>query len=232
MDKIKNKIKSLLNLSMSENKHEADLAMKRALELMNRNNLTRDEINQQEFVCKRIELKYKRTPAHILILHDRIGKLSGCLFTFGGHKGENQRGLITGRERDVENAIYLISFLEREVENKSKEYASNLNKRLKTINKKKRIKSFKTGFIYSVVERLESDKSAFFNTDCSGAIVPVDTRADEAREYFELNIGALFGHIAKTKLDHSAKADGAVVGQKINLNVAVSGQSDVLAIGR
>jgi hypothetical protein len=45
MDKIKSKIKSLLALAMSDNKHEADLALQRALELMNKNNLTRDKGN-------------------------------------------------------------------------------------------------------------------------------------------------------------------------------------------
>jgi hypothetical protein len=231
MDKMKSKIKSLLALAMSDNKHEADLALQRALELMNKNNLTRDEIDEQEFISEKIELKFKRTPYHVLFLHTEIARISGCIFTYGGHRRENQKGLITGRKRDVENTGYLTSFLEREVENQSKEYAKKLNKRLKAVNKKQRIKSFKLGLILSVVDRLEKDRSKFFNSSSIGAIIPVDTRVEEAKDYFQSNIGSMYGQVSKAKYNESSKLDGAVVGQGIRINQAVSGQSDILAIG-
>ena len=42
-EKIKSKIEKLLNLSMSDNEHEAALALERALKLMSENNLTKTE---------------------------------------------------------------------------------------------------------------------------------------------------------------------------------------------
>ncbi|NUW28949.1 DUF2786 domain-containing protein [Aliarcobacter butzleri] len=43
-EKIKEKIEKLLNLSMSDNEHEAALALDRALKLMNEHNITKDEV--------------------------------------------------------------------------------------------------------------------------------------------------------------------------------------------
>lgn len=51
-NKIKDKIEKLLNLSMSDNEHEASLALERALKLMNEHNITQEEVYRQNFINK------------------------------------------------------------------------------------------------------------------------------------------------------------------------------------
>jgi len=133
-EKIKDKIEKLLNLSMSDNKHEADLALQRALKLMNEHNITKDEVYRQNFISKDVEFKgiYKVT-SWLVNLHSCMANIAGCVFTW--RNGMNSRfkdcvleakGSIVGRERDVENAIYLIAFLKREIENRTDVYKKQL----------------------------------------------------------------------------------------------------------
>ena len=44
MDKQKDKIKKLLELSISDNEHEAQIALRQAMSLMNKYNATKDEV--------------------------------------------------------------------------------------------------------------------------------------------------------------------------------------------
>ena len=65
-EKIKEKIEKLLNLSMSDNEHEAALALERALKLMNEHNITQEEVYRQNFINKELIIEpladYKKQP--------------------------------------------------------------------------------------------------------------------------------------------------------------------------
>lgn len=115
-NKIKDKIEKLLNLSMSDNEHEAALALQRALDLMNSHNITKDEVYRQNFISEPLIIDNVTLPDWKVKLYSAMANVSGCVFTWrNGTKWRNVTGSITGRERDVENAIYLVSFLVREV---------------------------------------------------------------------------------------------------------------------
>lgn len=49
-DKHKDKIKKLLELSMSDNENEANIALKQAMSLMNKHNLTKEEVYGQKMI--------------------------------------------------------------------------------------------------------------------------------------------------------------------------------------
>ena len=58
--KYKDKIKKLLELSLSDNKNEAAIAAKQAMALMNKHNLTEAEVYSQKMMVKTIETPYTR----------------------------------------------------------------------------------------------------------------------------------------------------------------------------
>ena len=129
-EKIKDKIEKLLNLSMSDNEHEASLALERALKLMSEHNITKDEIYKQAFISKKFEINYLRVPDWLVKIYSYMSEISGCVFTWTNSHSCLKRkaeGRFTGRERDVENAVYLSEFLKREVDKKTKKYKAEID---------------------------------------------------------------------------------------------------------
>ena len=52
LDKQKDKIRKLLELSLSDNENEASIALKQAMSLMNAHNITKDEVYGQNMANK------------------------------------------------------------------------------------------------------------------------------------------------------------------------------------
>ncbi|UTJ05416.1 DUF2786 domain-containing protein [Arcobacter roscoffensis] len=237
-EKIKDKIEKLLNLSMSDNEHEAKLALERALKLMNEHNITKDEVYRQNFVSKEFDMNYKRLPDWVVTLYDLMTTVSGCKFTWKRNYMNSdyvQRGRITGRERDVENAQYLISFLLREIDKKSAVYKKEIQEVYTTKYLRILMKSYKKGIVESVFARLMEQHKVFFNEQAKGTdlvCVDLETKLKDAKAFLEeLLDNKPKTHTSKAQYEKRGIKDGMNDGEKIELNQAVSKQDEVRQIG-
>lgn len=232
-NKIKEKIEKLLNLSMSDNEHEASLALDKALKLMNEHNITKDEVYRQNFISKEIPFTVNKVQDWQVDLYSRMANISGCIFTWrNGIYSLKAKGQITGRERDVENATYLIDFLSREIENKTKKYKIQIQP-LITSKKKSLITSFKKGLIQSVYSNLYHQQNKFFSQEekSTGLIcINLESKLEEAEAYFRSVNKVLNESKTKSTIYAEGLNAGYKAGKEIELNNAINKQEEILKI--
>jgi hypothetical protein len=234
-NKIKEKIEKLLNLSMSDNEHEANLARQRALKLMNEHNITKDEVYKQNMIIETVEVNFYRVPDWIVSLYNYMAQVSGCkMYWQNSWKGAGLATIsIAGRERDVQNAIYLATFLYREVEKATKQFKKD-NKNCyigKELSLK--VKSFKKGFISRVYWKMYNQKKEFFTQESEKGLVPVDTetREKEAHDYIHEVNDTIKTHKSQTRYDSGALREGADKGDELEINQAIHQQESIKKIG-
>jgi len=230
-ESIKDKIEKLLNLSMSDNEHEAKLALDRALKLMGEHNITKDEVYRQNFISKDTILKVKRVPSWMIDLYSSMANIAGCIFTWrNGYYHVNAKGSITGRERDVENAMYLVEFLSREIEVRSTIYMNELKSQgLKSHTLKSKMQGFKKGIIKIVFKKLYEQQNKFFNQqeqEYGLVCIDLESRIKESTDFLNGEFST-FESKSKSKVDRSAESAGILAGNKIQINQAVHGQKEV-----
>lgn len=195
MEKVKDKIEKLLNLSMSDNEHEAALALERALKLMNEHNLSQDDVYKQSMISKTLYLD-NRYVLHdwIIKLGGHISQISGCYMVYSqGSKKNNTfaKFILAGREADVLNSEYLITFLIRTIETKSLKYKLVIRKKLGSNTQNKNhveLNSYRLGLIQAIVSRIRNQRKQFFTEQTGNALIPMDdlTRLKEAEDYFKM----------------------------------------------
>ena len=228
-NKIKDKIEKLLNLSMSDNEHESALALERALKLMNEHNITQEEVYRQNFINKELIINNKILPDWKVNLYSAMANVAGCIFTW--RNGTKVKAQITGRERDVENAIYLCEFLVREVERQEKLKRKELKaKGMISTNLSKYLKSFKQGIIKIVFTKLYEKQNQFFRSQKETGLIclNIESKVKESKDFLK---GKFRPHSTKAKIDKRAVADGILTGQEIELNQAVAKQDEIKMIG-
>ncbi|RYA23924.1 hypothetical protein CRU96_05815 [Malaciobacter halophilus] len=233
-DKIKDKIEKLLNLSMSDNEHEAALALEKALKLMNKHNITKDEVYRQNFINKEIMTNNKRLPEWKAELYSAMANIAGCVFTWTNNffwTGK-VKAQITGRERDVENAIYLCEFLIREITKQEKEKKKELTQYgMKGSELSSYLKGFKKGIIKIVFAKLWEHQNKFFNEQKQepGLVcIDLESKIKDSEDFLS---GKIKPHKSKAKTDTRGEADGVMTGKEIELNQAVSKQDEIRQIG-
>lgn len=234
-DKLKNRIEKLLNLSMSNNENEASLALEKALALMNEHNITEDEVYRQKFIKKEILFEVFILPEWMVKLNSSMAEVSGCIFTWrNGYKYKNVKvkGSITGRERDVQNAVYLIEFLSREIANKAKVKKKELSSRGASGSVLANfLKGYKIGIIRIVFIKLYKQQNKFFNQQVTeGGLVCVDIESKVQSSEDFLN-GKFNLHVSKAKENEKAIQEGIKDGSEININQAVSKQKETKQLG-
>ncbi len=232
-NKIKDKIEKLLNLSMSDSEHEASLALKRAMELMQKHNITKEEVMRQNFVSQQYTLKYNRLPDWLTKIYSSMSMASGCICTTQKSVlGTKVR--ICGRQRDVDNASYLISFLLREIKQRAKEQEKTLSHHT-TQEKKTLLKSFKVGIVIAVYEKIEKQNRTFFNEQSKGTdlvCMDIEQKCKDAEAHLRVE----FEDIKKSR-DSQARytaqglRDGRKAGEDIDINPAVAQQRNIRQIG-
>ncbi len=192
MEKIKERIAKLLRLSMSENRHEAELAAAKAVELMQRYALSRDEIEKEELLTKTIELEYARIPIWIRELYSNMSRVNGCYMVWidgwrGSGKELKKRAqiILTGRESDVLNVEYLLCVFIREIESYAKKYAAALGK---TQNKRAKLRDYRLGLGSGLVERMAEATQKWEKEPESNGLsnppVPMENRYEKAKEHY------------------------------------------------
>ena len=235
-DKHKDKIKKLLELSMSDNENEAEIALKQAMSLMNKHNLTKEEVYGQKMISKTIETNYMRMPEWYTTLYATMCNLSGCIIV--ATNGRSEHGTkakiqIVGRQRDVENAIYLTVFLSRELEKSVEKYKNSLPKN-KTRNTTILVKSYRRGFINNLFKRMQESRNQFF-TDHNNhnQVICIDhqSRISEAKSFFcKENNSRLKSLRSQTRYDHSGLSAGGSDADKLQINNAVNRQNHIHGI--
>lgn len=234
--KHRDKIKKLLELSLSDNEHEAQTALRHALSLMNKHNITEEEVKGQKMTEKVIQAPYYRLPPWYVDLNIFMGNLSGCLVVYRhGRSFSETPGYIriVGRERDVENSTYLITFLQRELDKSALAYKKKLKQEGQT-RVAQWVKSYRCGYIHNIYERMIEARQQFFsNESASNQLVCIDaeSREHEARKYFKEVLGR--GIIeAKTQASYINEAvyDGFDDASDLKINSAINGQDDTLRL--
>ena len=237
-NKIKDKIEKLLNLSMSDNEHEAQLALDKALSLMNEHNITKDEIYKQNHISKIFVIDYLRAPDWLVSLYTKMAEVSGCVFTWRNSHSYLDRkaeGRFTGRERDVENAVYLSDFLKREVEKRVKKYKAEIDEVYTEKYKRILLKSYKVGIINTIGLKLLRQSDLFFNEQSKGTdLVCIDreSRISDSMAFLEELLGRkVKDHKSQAQYHKQGLQDGMVAGDDIVLNQAVAKQDEIKMIG-
>lgn len=177
-EEIKEKIRKLLALSMSDNPHEAALAAERAVELMNRHGINEGDLDKDPFITQEFQTGYKNAPTWYLTLWSLLMSVSGCTSAYRSHSvWVNEAMVVAGRKRDVENAIYMGQFFTREIAKKIK------GKRFKT---RALANDYKKGLAIAIAVKVAKAQKSFFSSQPQGSgLVPVDVREREANEFLE-----------------------------------------------
>lgn len=239
-EKIKEKIEKLLNLSMSDNEHEAAIALSKAIKLMNDNNITKDEIYKQNFINKDFEINYRRVPDWLVKLYSSMAEISGCIFTWRNGWNyhldiEKAKGSFTGRQRDVENAVYLSEFLKREIEKNLKKYKAEIDEVYTEKYKRILLKSYKFGIIHTINKKLLIRQDEFFNEQTTGTdLICVDrkSRIKDSMIFLEELLGKKpKDHKSQAQYESQGLKDGMNAGNDIELNQAVAKQDEIKMIG-
>jgi len=191
MEKIKERIAKLLRLSMSENEHEAKLAAEKAVELMQRYALSREDVEKGELASKTVELDFARVPIWIRELYSGMACINGCYMVWiDGRRGcgrtieKRARIVLTGRESDLLNVEYLLHVFIREIEKRSREYSSWLGN---VRNKRKKLRDYRLGLGSGLVHRIEEATQRWEKASEEGlanAPVPMQTRYEEAKAHY------------------------------------------------
>jgi hypothetical protein len=234
MESVKDKIEKLLNLSMSDNEHEASLALQKALKLMNEHNLTKDDIYRQSFISEVVTFDVYRLPSWMVDLYSSMANVSGCHFVFGNGSKRHKvfaRGKMVGRERDVKNAVYLVSYLYREVLKAESVYKKKVSCLYVGTSLTEKIKSFKKGFINGAFLKIYDAQNQFFNDNKSNGLIcmELETKLKETLDFLHSQQKTR-DFASKSKVDNEALLQGARKGNELEMNQAVN-KGKILQIG-
>ncbi len=151
VNKVSNKIKKLLDLSHSPNEFEAQLAAKKAKELIEKHNITRELHHESDstYACQVLSFKRKNS------LYDGIYQILTHYYVYPVYnqgRGESYLEVI-GERVNVEIADYVASYLH-----------TNVPKLWETVKKENKLKgvtaknSFYISFFKELSKKLESEK--------------------------------------------------------------------------
>lgn len=239
MDKQKDKVKKLLELSLSDNENEAKIALRQAMSLMNKHNITKDEVYGQKMMSKVITTPYYRVPNWYSSLYDLMSTVSGCFCVYqngNSYKDKQATIRITGRERDVENAEYLIVFLSREVEKSIKKYKKELSRKGVTSYISRRLSAYRMGFIEKIHAKIEASQHQFFSSENmdnktkGNEIVCIDvkSRVQDAQTFYTNTLGKTFKiSNSQARYLNSSIEDGNRAASELEINSAVNQQDSI-----
>lgn len=181
-DVIRDRIKKLLALSLSDNPNEASLAAQKAVELMNTYGFSVDDLNDNPFIEKKIETKYNRLPNWVIDLWCQLGYASGCYVVYlnSNQSGRKAFFRVAGRKADVEIMCYMADFFEAQINNRIK-IAKAFFK-----NSRKEFNSYKEGLAIGIACRIKESQNTFFGHHKSDgrALVPIDTKVSDSKEWY------------------------------------------------
>lgn len=248
IEKQKDKIRKLLELSLSDNENEASIALRQAISLMNAHNITKDEVYGQNMANKVITTPYYRIPDWFITLHNLMAKVSGCFCVYrNGDSFLNKFGYvqITGRQRDVENAEYLIVFLSREIEKSVNQYRLKLSQQGIRSQVSARVKAYRVGFINKTYKKMDECQHQFFSTASAESkakaknaentakgseviCIDIESRINEAKIYYTETLGHSFSRVSRqARYLNSSMNEGSKAAEQLEINQAVNQQESI-----
>ena len=184
MKKVKNRIEKLLRLSLSDSIHEASLAAQKAIELMDKYSITREDLDKESIVIHKIEIDYARVPGWVRRLYANIASINGCYMLWrdgrkeGNKLAKKAKIILVGIQSDIENIDYYVDVLKKEITKKAEIFKKEV------ISEREMVKSYRMGLVQGLYNVLYKASQEFNKTIKSNALVPVDTRAKEAKEFY------------------------------------------------
>jgi len=184
LQKVKNKIEKLLRLSLSTSTHEAALAAKRAIELMDKHSITREDLNKESIVIHKLEIDYARVPGWVRKLYKNIASINGCYMLWsdgwkeGNKIGKKAKIILVGIQSDIENIDYYVEVLKKEITRKAEIFKKEV------ISEREMVKSYRMGLVQGLYNVLYKASQTFNKTIKSNALITVDTRTNEAKEFY------------------------------------------------
>lgn len=217
------KIKKLLRLSKDKaaTPAEAALALKRALDLINRHNLDIDSLNLDE-ESEKLVYEYISVGRRISFIKRRV---NGILLNYFHVRTIWSYGqlAVVGFEHDVTIAGYVFHFLVRACTSALSQFVANERLARRKITDKKK-KSFVQGWMYGVASNLRKDDQGGNLEDQKAAII-IANREKQVASYFD----QVFPKTRSVKIAHekpikSALYRGYLEGQITSITTPLKGR--------
>lgn len=147
MQNITEKIQKLLALGESPNQHEAEMALKKAMELMDIHNIEQSDLNIKEEIISGVYLEQGRIPAWVKLLAAYVAKFCSCkvLISSGGGGGSKIR--VWGKKSHQEIFSYTMGYLVEAIDRLTKEEAYGKGKSY--------CNSYRQGLTQNLINRIE-----------------------------------------------------------------------------
>jgi hypothetical protein len=241
----KDKIEKLLKLALSDNEHEAKAALDKAIELMEKYNITQEDIYKQNIIHKVIELDSYVIRDDIIWLGTKLGHISGLYTLYSqGSKKRNKKARfhITGRELDILNFEYILSIILFHLKSESNKKKMELRKKLKSSIYSKNtneLYSFRKGLISGFLNKLKKQKEDFFksytNENKLGLMVipSNENKITEGENYFKNNFDCSITETVHTSnINSNYYSSGYKTGEDISISKPLQNkEQNILLIG-
>ena len=233
-EKKKELLQKLINMSLNGTEHEKEVAAKKAQDIMSEWNLTEADVRKQSLGDITVQLNLYRLMDWQTYLYSNVATYAGCKMTFShGYKKNNINAEITfyGRDRDIDNAIYISSFLFDTIRKMSQRYKLKIRKEDRASSAKiagDRVAAYRFGLLTTFFSNLEERRREFFSENAGKGIIPLPTatRLAEAEVYMigkvgEENIKRTEAKDKSGALAHSDLYVGLEDGKNIQLNKSI-----------
>ena len=168
-----------------------------------------------------------------------MSDVSGCFCVYrngDSYYGEYGSIQITGRQRDVDNAEYLIIFLSREIEKGVVKYKKELHKKGVRQQVSARVKAYLLGFIKRIYSRMYECQDQFFisekkTQEAKGSeimCIDIQSRVDDAKTFYTDVLGkTYYTSRSQAKYLNSSMRDGSKAAEQLEINNAVNQQESI-----
>lgn len=252
-EKIIRKIKKLFRLSKSPNEHEAQVALMKAKELLNKYNISQSELdiefikteyNPKNIITKEIGIRYLKLPIYKDILAAYIAHFFDCesmkeVPVYDDETKEIKKCItFVGFPTDVEIAIFAYQFTLNFIEKRVAYYRKKFKKFKKTLPKKFK-NSYTIGFIEELDSKLQLLKAYKIKNDSINSEISTPTPEDKIiavketalKEYLENEYALIDDDLnakpSKIEVNNNVlylgKQDAI---KKFNINVPVDNNND------
>ena len=143
------KIQKLLALGESPNQHEAEMALKKAMELMDIHNIEQSDLNIVEEIISGVYLEQGRIPAWVKLLSSYVAEFCSCkvLISSGGGGGGGSKIRVWGKKSHQEIFSYTMNYLTEAIDRLTRENAYGKGKSY--------CNSYRQGLTQNLINRID-----------------------------------------------------------------------------
>jgi preprotein translocase subunit Sss1 len=213
------KIQKLLALSKSPNENEASVALKMAMDMLSKHNLSMSEINvEKKETVEQEEVKFtgKNFSTWRTLLLNAIADSHYCNILKVHGTGIYY---IIGKHTNRQATLLMFQYLSNVVEFECK--VNMADKALTKTEGKTYANSFKLGMVHRLTQRLQEKKNSIILESKSNALIKVDPYAvskAENQEYIRNKYKVHQAQERTNNINNSAYYQGDKAGQRVGLN--------------